>query len=136
MSVEDVFSAVVRQAKDVVQYCASGRMLAILHDTGFYDKEPILYENSELAGINLNSHFIVSGAHDKIQLIASFLQKKGISHFLLPVSYGFHSSVIDPAEPSYTTFLQQQYLREPLKILFLAETIFLTKNILSFEFFE
>src|SRR5262249_26979010 len=81
--------------------CTRGSMLAVLHPADLYHENPLLHDHSELAAINFNQHFIVSGNNPSISIIEGSLKQNGISSQKLAVSYGFHSSGIDPAEKSY-----------------------------------
>ena len=115
MEAKELLALLIKQAELLESHCPPGRMLAIIHDCNLYSEIPLIYENSELASINYESHFVVSGEIRKIKMIEGFLKEKGILHQELPVSYGFHSSLIDPAATSYINFLGN-YPREDVKL--------------------
>ncbi len=73
-------------------------MTAIVHDHRLFQETPLLFENSELAARNYPSHYVVSGKKESLDAIEQYLKEKGIIHQSLSVSYGFHSSLIEPAE--------------------------------------
>ncbi len=113
ISVQDALSAVIQQARDLEEHCPPGGMLAVLHDPQLYEATPLIRENSELAGINFDSHFTVSGTREGLHRISDFLNERGINHLLLPLTRGVHSSLIDPAGPPYTAFLRQISFNPP-----------------------
>lgn len=106
MSLEDITECVVKQAMILEKYCSNGNMLAILNNPSLYYEAPQLFENSELTSVNYQSHFVISADDEKLSLITNFLIKKNIVYQILPISYGFHSSLIDPAEKVYKNFLK------------------------------
>lgn len=113
MGVEEIFEALLKQAELFESHCPEGGMLAIIHDSTLYSATPLIYENVELASVNFDSHFVVSGRNNKLKSIESFLKEKGIIYQELPVSYGFHSSLIDPAATFYTDFLEKYSCQKP-----------------------
>lgn len=115
MEAERLLELVIKQAVLLERCCRAGSMLAIIDDCAEYSKIPILYENSELASVNCRGHFVVSGEKNKIKIIKSYLRENGIVHQELPVSYGFHSSLIDPAATGYINLLRQ-YPRQDAKV--------------------
>lgn len=106
MSLEDIAECVVKQAMIFEKYCSNGSMLAILNNPSLYYETPQLFENSELTSVNYQSHFVISVDNEKLNLITNFLIKRNIVFQLLPISYGFHSALIDPAEKVYKDFLK------------------------------
>jgi len=113
LSAGDALSAVIRQARDVEENCPRGGMLAIMDDYRLYDLSPVLYENSALAGVNFDSHFVVSGTDRALNRISSFLKKKKIIFMPLPVPHAFHSQEISPAKASFTRFLKRLSFSKP-----------------------
>lgn len=113
MEVEDALEAVVKQAEIFEATCEKGGMISILHDPRLYREAPALYENSELAGVNYGSHFIVSGDDRGIKNVEAFLKEKNIVYQVLPVSFGFHSSRIEPAAEAYKNYLKTKSFRRP-----------------------
>jgi len=113
LSLGDSLRAVLQQAEHLEKYCPPGGMLTILHHPKLYDKTPLLRENSEMAGINFDSHFIVSGTPEGLKRISDFLWEKNIAYLLLPLGIAFHSSLIDSAGPWYKAFLRELSFNEP-----------------------
>ena len=56
ISLEEALEALIEQAKALETHCQSGAMLAVLDDVSLYNETPLLYDNSELASVNFNSH--------------------------------------------------------------------------------
>ncbi|KXZ15034.1 acyltransferase [Bacillus nakamurai] len=113
LSAEDALDCVLEQAKIIEETCRKGSMLAILGDPQLYQEYPMLYEQSELASVNYHSHFVISGEQEKVREMMEFLREKQIPHQLLPVSYGFHSALIDPAEQQFKRFLDTKSMQPP-----------------------
>lgn len=103
--IEDVISSIIKQAELIEAYCADGRMLAILENLSFFNRNSIIYKNSELASINFDSHFVVSGQMKKIQIIEEFLKKNDIVFQMLPAEYAFHSILIEPIALCYNKYI-------------------------------
>ena len=108
MSVEELLELLVKQARLLEACCERGGMLAILQDTSLYYDTPTLYENSELASVNYHSHFVVSGKREGLKKAEAFLRDNDIVYQDLPVSYAFHSSLIDSAAEQYRELLNHQ----------------------------
>jgi acyl transferase domain-containing protein len=113
LSFEEALTAVVEQAKALETHCPPGGMMAILHPVHLYFDDPLLYEHLELAGINFPNHFVVSGRPEALSDIHGYLKNKKISLQLLPISHGFHSSLIDSAADTYQKFLDTLTLQRP-----------------------
>ncbi|MEK5550189.1 acyltransferase domain-containing protein [Paenibacillus sp. FSL L8-0689] len=113
-SMETALQAVVRQAELLESTCAEGGMLAILHNLNIYSSDPLLRELCELAAVNHQSHFIVSGSARNIDRVEQLLKSKEVVCLRLAVSHGFHSSCIDPAEKPYLSYVQEQILHKPV----------------------
>ena len=101
LSLENSIKAVTEQVRIFDKYCDNGGMIAILENPDIFQKMPVINENSVMAGVNYDSHFIVSGSDNGLEKIALSLRKENISYLRLPVSRAFHSSLIDPARSSY-----------------------------------
>lgn len=109
----ETLEAVIRQAQIMASHCPEGGMIAVIHDFRLFRETPLIYENSELAAVNAESHFILSGENEKLAVVEQDLKRNGIIYQKLPVSFGFHSSAIDPAEPEYRRFLKDRWMKKP-----------------------
>lgn len=103
---EELLDTIVTQAKCLEKHCEQSGMLAIIHNAGIYHEMPLLHEKSELASVNYDSHFVVSGRRPALERIERFLKSKNILCQALPVSYGFHSSLVDSAASAFTSTLR------------------------------
>ncbi|PKJ60860.1 MULTISPECIES: acyltransferase domain-containing protein [Bacillus] len=110
---EDILDCILEQAIIIQNSCDKGKMLAILDKPQLLNDHSQLFGNSELISINYDSHFVISGEEDHIRKIMEDLKEKQILCQLLPVSYAFHSSLIDPAESAYAEFLRSKSFQKP-----------------------
>ncbi|MGR8934920.1 MAG: acyltransferase domain-containing protein [Gammaproteobacteria bacterium] len=105
--------SIVERMQLYEQYCASGGMIGILAPPAVYETMPELYLYSELAGVNFDTHFIVSCRSEYIRPIKNHLCAAGIAFQTLDVSQAFHSSLLDPAEPSLRAIFAEKRYRAP-----------------------
>ena len=120
---EVMLGALDKQVEILKASCPNGGMIAIVDDQGLFRETPLLYENSELAARNYPSHFNVSTRTDALKEIENFLKGKEIAHQTLPVPYGFHSSLIDPAASRFMDFIRQEKQNFPqIPLISCAET--------------
>jgi bacillaene synthase trans-acting acyltransferase len=101
IAVDDALYAVVKQAELCDQYCTPSGMLAILAPSSLYSEMPVICDNSKLAGVNYETHFIVSGENEALTNIQITLRQNDILFVRLPVTIGFHSSHIDNARKPF-----------------------------------
>lgn len=111
---EAALEAVLKQALAIERCCAPGAMMAVMSSVDFFSDHPEIFEGSVLAGVNYDEHFVIAsdiGAQKRIQ---AALQKRGVIHLALPVCYGFHSALIDPAERTCQDYLAGLQFNEPV----------------------
>jgi bacillaene synthase trans-acting acyltransferase len=133
LAVEDAMRAVMQQAFTFEVRCARGGMIAILADPALFS-ERFLSANSELAGVNFASHFVVSATYAHLAEIEAALNDRGITHQRLAVSFAFHSRWIDEARAPLETFMRSLPHRPGrLPLACCAQTVPLTA--LSRDFF-
>lgn len=113
MPVEEIFLLVIKQAELLEQFCTPGGMLAILENSKIYNDTPVLNKNGQYVGAAFNNHFVVSGSNQGLKRIINFLKAEDIAHQLLPVSYAFHSSLIEAAGPAYISYLRKLKFKSP-----------------------
>lgn len=113
LTLETALQAVIKQAQALEQYCQEAGMLAILADTSLYQSQSYLHQFSELAAVNFSSHFVVSGKTDHLKMIETHLKENDIAFQLLPVSQGFHSSLIDNAKTPFLESIQSLSIKQP-----------------------
>jgi acyl transferase domain-containing protein len=105
IGVEDALTAVTRQATALEECCEPGGMIAVLADPALF-AEDFLSGHSELAAVNLSSHFVVSARRAELEAIEVALRKRNIGHQRLPVSFPFHSQLIDNAKAPFESFMR------------------------------
>ncbi|PEP92267.1 [acyl-carrier-protein] S-malonyltransferase [Bacillus wiedmannii] len=134
MSVEEMLKLVVKQAQSFEAFCETGGMLGILHAPFLYKQNPLLHNKSELVSVNYDAHFVVSGKLDHLWDIQEFLRSEGIAYQKLPVSYAYHSNLIDPAASSYIEFLRTKSYGKP-QVCFLSGMTGLRETKLPSDYF-
>ncbi len=113
MSLEDILGALVKQAEIVEASCPDGCMIAILDNPDIYYSVPVLNQNSEMASVNYNRHFVISVGAKEFDIVIGYLNDNSISFQKLPVRYPYHSSGIDCAKEQYLNFLEGKVYRIP-----------------------
>lgn len=89
MDIEDIIDCIIRQAEVFRDCCCYGSMLAVMHSPDIFYSLPLFYKCCELAGINFDSHFVVSGTRTALEDISGYLGKNDIPHQMLPVEILF-----------------------------------------------
>jgi acyl transferase domain-containing protein len=102
-NVESALTAVIKQAESLANHAEAGGMLAILNRSALYQEKFYLSQLSELAAVNFPGHFVVAGKTDALEEIKAKLSEENIISQLLPVSFAFHSSLIDAAKEDFLT---------------------------------
>lgn len=103
---------VIEQAKCFERYCSTGSMLTVLSSISIYDQLPQI-QYCTLVSVSYDGHFVISGPIEKLASIQKYLAQQSIACQLLPVSFAFHSSAIDPAEQPYLAFLKTISFQKP-----------------------
>lgn len=113
LSLEESLEAVIQQADVIEQNCQEGKMVAILEKVELFHNTPILNETCELAVVNFDLHFVISLKPEDVKRITAYLGNKRINYQEIPVSFGFHSSLIDPAKIIYKKMLKNITYKMP-----------------------
>jgi acyl transferase domain-containing protein len=95
---ETVLADIIKQARLFEAHCSGGAMLLVLDDVGALQTNPTYAQGCELAAINFDGCFVLSGRDSAIAGIAMDLERQDIVNQLLPVPVAFHSSYIDGLE--------------------------------------
>ncbi len=111
---EEILKAVIKQAEILEEKCREGFMLAIIDSPDLFINTPILNENSEFVSRNFDSHFVISGEREKLGIILDFLKKREILNQVLPVSFPFHTRLLEPSRSAYQEFLQKMEFKKPV----------------------
>lgn len=120
IDVEIMLFDIIRQAHLFKNYCNDGGMLLVMDNINNFYTNPIFnnsaifstaQDNVELAGINFEHCFLVSGLKNKIQKVIKQLHCQNIAHQLLPISIAFHSSFIDNIKDIFNNTFCQRIIR-------------------------
>lgn len=95
ISIEELILFLIDQAKFIKNEFPAGGMLAVLDDVFNYNKEFFEDYNIDIASVNYDKHFILSGSLSDIHNIKNILKREQTEILDLPVRYGFHSRSID-----------------------------------------
>jgi bacillaene synthase trans-acting acyltransferase len=85
----------IKQARLFEAHC-DGAMLIVIDDVGTFRTNPVFGHDCELAGVNFDRCFVVSGPSRRIDEVATELKRQDVVHQRLPVTVAFHSSLVDP----------------------------------------
>jgi bacillaene synthase trans-acting acyltransferase len=113
LSFEEALKMVIKHAEFIDKKCEKGSMLAILDNLDYFDRLKSNYPDIELASINNEKHFVISGNGNSLKEIVLNLKEQQIIYQTLPVSHAFHSSLIDPAAQEFKDYLKQFTFKKP-----------------------
>ncbi|MCG1041035.1 ACP S-malonyltransferase [Mycetohabitans sp. B8] len=94
LSWQDGLRLTMRQARLIMNMCPKGGMLSVLTPLAHFDTHPEIYDGVELAGVNFDENFCVSGPRAVLDRTKAKLTEAGVLSIDLPVQYPFHSSYI------------------------------------------
>jgi len=118
VSYEEALYLVIKQAMILEENTEQGGMIAILDNPDKFYETPVLYNNSEIASINYDTHYIIAGDYESIVKIEDYYKTHNIIHQTLAVSYGFHSAAIDTSKMKYLALLKDRgYKNSALPII-------------------
>ena len=80
----------------MVQYCKTGKMLAVFAEMSQLQSRIEFFDELSVAAINAPNQLVVSGDDSQMQKLAQKLEKLSIRFVHLTVSHGFHSKTMDP----------------------------------------
>lgn len=122
LTVDEAFITLIEMSRLTETHCHTGGMLAIFHNARLFEESPELYEYSELASLNYDSHFVVASTINHLQRIEHFLHKNNILYQRVPVSYAFHSTHLDPMTETYLAYLKNLNYGQPSIPMFSSVT--------------
>ncbi len=112
-NLRDLFDELFKQLELFEKNCLKGKMIGIIDSPELFEKTPALNENSEIAAYNFDSHFVVSCEQNHVKRIEAYLEKEGIQYQTLPVSLGFHSSMLDTVEHLFKDSIKNSLYKHP-----------------------
>jgi len=101
---EDCLNMLILQAQLIEKHTPEASMMAILETPDMILRYPGLFESVTIAGINYAKHFVISGKLPLLQNILKVLKTDNIIAQILPISHGFHSSLMDSIETEYKNY--------------------------------
>ena len=107
---ETMLFDLIRQARLFDAHCGGGAMLLVIDDVDTFHTDPVFSSGCELAGVNFDGCFAVSGLRSDIHRIAEQLKQRDVTYQVLPVTIAFHSSLMDGVEEKFnSTFSSKTY---------------------------
>jgi len=97
MPAQSMLEGLIDHARAIEASCAPGAMIGVSDRPRRYDRDPVIFGNSSLAGISSPRHFVLSGDKGDMDKVASHLERTETRFQQLPVRFGFHSPNIEPA---------------------------------------
>ncbi|WP_281269679.1 acyltransferase domain-containing protein [Phytoactinopolyspora halophila] len=122
ISAERVLDFVVELARSAERYLPPGGMLAVLGDPGLYNSLPELRENTEIASVSHDRHFIVAGGSGGLRRAAQALDDRDVIAVMLPVRFAFHSSAMDSLRDVVSEVADSMAYDEPASTVVSAST--------------
>jgi malonyl CoA-acyl carrier protein transacylase len=101
VSLADAISAMAAMAQFFDRTRLDGGMTAVLHDLESYRTLDKISCDVELAAINFESNFVVSGTEPGLGRIHQVLLERGIPFQRLPVKQPFHSPLLDYVQDEF-----------------------------------
>jgi bacillaene synthase trans-acting acyltransferase len=95
----------IEQAKSIVRHSEEGGMIAVLSERTNEIEQVYKDYDLYLAGENFKGHFTVAGISRNLGKFLSYLSKHSIPCFQLPVSFPFHSPVMDVAYTDFSYYM-------------------------------
>jgi acyl transferase domain-containing protein len=86
-------------------------MLVVINDADNFHNNQSLEKFYELAGINFDPCFVVSGLKSGIQRIAEQLNRQNVTSQVLLVSVAFHSSLVDAEKENFANIFGDSVYR-------------------------
>ncbi|MBQ0826803.1 ACP S-malonyltransferase [Streptomyces sp. RG38] len=120
LDVEDLARSIAEQVRLVDRHCPPGGMIAVLDDIRAYrthgrneSLDQRLSGGLELAAVNFDQHFVLTGEPDRVARQEARLRADGRLCQRLPVTYAFHSRLMDVAAEPYRRALSGLRVRPP-----------------------
>ena len=113
LTIDEALVTLVEMSRLTEVECERGGMLAIFHNPNLFHDHAELYQISELASINYDSHFVVSSTLEKLNSVKAFLHSHNIMYQQVPVLYPFHSSYLNPMVDKYLAYLKSLRFNRP-----------------------
>lgn len=100
-------------SQHVVRHAPLAAMVAVLGSPALWLEHPELARLAEIGCINSPQHFVVTTSLDRFAALTQELGRWDVSWARLPVRYGFHGALLDPAETGYAAHAASISFGEP-----------------------
>ncbi len=94
---EEALIRIARQPALLHERCARGGLISVLAGDALWREDACLASHSHLAGRGSAQNCVLAAARAHIDPVCTHLAARGVTATVLPVPYGFHSPLIDPA---------------------------------------
>lgn len=128
LPVEQALNLVIDHAQLLHKQSKSGGLICILDDIDFFYRSDFLKNNSEVAAINSQTHFIIAVTSYNQAAVIKFLIDNHINYVTLPVHNPFHSSYIENSLTELLRISQQYQFQSPIYPLISCSTAALVSN--------
>ncbi|WP_406725441.1 ACP S-malonyltransferase [Streptomyces sp. GD-15H] len=112
LDTEQCLRLVVRQARRL-RSARRGGMLAVLADEELHRRVPVLRDRTEIAARNYPGHFVVAGTEEALDAAEDELRLRDVVCHRVPVSYPFHSSLMEEGEAAFRDLMAEADFRPP-----------------------
>ncbi|SOD64269.1 malonyl CoA-acyl carrier protein transacylase [Streptomyces zhaozhouensis] len=92
----DALDFLIGMAGVVTGRAPAGGMLAVLGDPALHATVPELREGTEIASVNHEGHFVLTGTTEGLAAAERALRERDLVTVSLPVRFPFHSAALDP----------------------------------------
>ena len=111
-SLEMALDLVVRSMQVVELTTPRAGMMAVLDSPEICRRYSDEFRETTIASFNFARSFVVAGLSPALERLQSFLKKHDVLTQILPISHGFHSAIIDPAETDLRRLFREVSLGE------------------------
>jgi bacillaene synthase trans-acting acyltransferase len=94
---EEALTRIARQPALLHQSCARGGLISVLAGDDVWHDDAYLRDHSHLAGRGSAQNCVLAASGEAIEGVCAHLAERAVTAARLPVPYGFHSPLIDPA---------------------------------------
>jgi bacillaene synthase trans-acting acyltransferase len=109
----EALESIIKVAAIYEARCLKGGMIAILGSAKLHSDLSVLRENSEIAAVNFDSHFVISTIDRHLPEIFTALDRQSVAFQKVAVSYPFHSHWIDAARDAALAILGELHYSQP-----------------------
>jgi bacillaene synthase trans-acting acyltransferase len=113
LELEQALGLLRTQARHVARNAPEAAMVAVLGSSSLMVEQPELARLGEVACINSPQHFVVTTPLANLAPLTHELSRLDVNWARLPVRYGFHGSLLDPAERGYAEHASHIEFHEP-----------------------